>query len=92
MLFLMRVRIDTNKLQKLGKKLGDGSLDISAMAWTYCYQDDPSIGVSLWRAENQTHFDKLVAPMQEFYTEVLEIAPVMTSTEAEAELIRRLAR
>jgi hypothetical protein len=89
--FLVKVCIATNKLQELGEKLRDGSLDTSAMAWTYCHKEDPSVGVSLWEATDKTHFEKLVAPMKEFCAEVLETTPVITSTEAQAELIRLLS-
>jgi hypothetical protein len=87
MLFFVKVRIDTGRLHELGTKLRDGSLDLSAMSWTYCERGDPSVGTSLWEADNAAHLDELLAPLRPFYAEIFETAEVVPAAEAQEMLL-----
>lgn len=82
MLFFVKVRIDLNKLPELGQKLRNGELDVSSILHTYCLKDDPSVGMSVWEADSEEDFNQKIAPHKKYYAEVMEISPVVTSTEA----------
>jgi hypothetical protein len=81
-LYLVKVRIDTDLIMELGQRLQSGDLDISRMAFTYCLKDDPSVGISLWMAESKEHFEKIFAPCRLYYKEVMDIQEVIFPQDA----------
>ena len=92
MLFFVKVRIDMDKLGDLGQKLLNNELDLSNILSTYCLQDDPSVGISIWQSENRKEFDRAFAPHKEFYSEVIEVTPVITPEESQKILMKKLAQ
>lgn len=82
MLFFVKVRIDVEKLDDLGRCLADGTLDRSALRSTYCHRDDPEIGLNIWEADSPADFRRRFAPHRFFYRDVIEIVPVVTAAEA----------
>jgi hypothetical protein len=90
MLFFVKVRIDLNKMVKMGQKLQSGELDTSAIKLTYCIKDDPSVGLNIWEANDREDFDKKFKPHKEYYAEVMEITPVITPDESYQILLKQL--
>jgi hypothetical protein len=89
MLFFVKVRVDVNKLAEFGQKLQAGALPTHPVS-TYCLKDDPSVGLNIWEAENQEVFERAFAPHREFYSEVMEITPVITAQEAQKILMEQI--
>ena len=57
---------------------------------TYCLKDDASVGLNIWEAENLEAFEKAFAPHREYYSDVMEIVPVITAQEAQRILMEQL--
>ena len=89
MLFFVKVRVDVNKLVEFGQKLQAGVLKTHPLN-TYCLRDDASVGLNIWEAENLEAFEKAFAPHREYYSDVMEIVPVITAQEAQRILIEQL--
>ncbi len=81
-MFLAKVRIDVDKMAEFGLKLGSGELDRSHIVFTYCLKDDPSVGLSLWNAEDRRHFDRLIAPHAVYYREIIDVQEAVKPEEA----------
>lgn len=92
MLFFVKVRIDLNKLGELGQKLQNGELDVGNLLSTYCLQDDPSVGMNIWQSDNQEEFDRVFAPHREYYSEIIEVTPVITAEESKKILMEQMTR
>ena len=90
MLFFVKVRVDIDKLGEFGQKLQTGALRTHPLS-TYCLKDDPAVGLNVWEAENQEAFEKAFAPHRTYYSEVMEIVPVITPQEAQRVLMEQLA-
>ena len=90
MFFFVKVRIDLDKMPEMGKKLVSGELDKSHLQSTWCLQDDPSVGLNIWEADDREHFDAIFAPHRAYYAEVLEIVPVITAPKAQQVLMERI--
>lgn len=80
--FIVKVRIDIESLPVLGQKLQSGELKTNMILFTYCEKDDPTVGISLWIANDREHFDQLFAPHNEHYKEVIDINEVVTPEES----------
>jgi hypothetical protein len=91
MLFFVKVQVDVNKLVEYGKKLQAGALPTHPVS-TYCLKDDPSIGLNIWEAENLEAFEKAFTPHREYYSVVMETAPLITPQEAQKILMERIIR
>ena len=91
MLFFVKVRIDLNKLDELGKKLQSNELDLSNVLSTYCLEDDPSVGLNIWQSENREEFERVFAPHKQYYSEIIEIKTVITPAESQKILMEQLA-
>lgn len=92
MFFFVKVRIDLNKLMELGRKLQTGELDKSNLKMTYCMKDDPAVGVNIWEADSEEMFESKFAPHREYYKEVIEITPVITTKESMEILMAQLEK
>lgn len=82
MLYFVKARIDITKMMELGQKLQSGELDTSQIIMTYCIKDDPTVGMSFWRADSQKSFDDVFAQHRMFYKEVIEIIPIITPMDS----------
>jgi hypothetical protein len=91
MQFFVKVRVDTNKLAEFGRKLQAGELPTHPLI-TYCLKDDPSVGLNIWEAEDEEGFEKAFAPHREFYSEILEISPVILPQESMKMLMNPAAK
>lgn len=91
MLFFVKVRIDLTKLAEMGQKLQTGELDTGHILSTHCIKADPSVGMSIWEAASREDFEKYIAPFNAYYTEVMEITPVITAEEAKQLLMKQMA-
>jgi hypothetical protein len=89
MLFFVRVRVDVTKLAEFGQKLQTGALHTHPVS-TYCLKDDPSVGLNIWEAEDPEAFEMAFAPHRAFYSDVMEILPVITPQEAQRILMERM--
>lgn len=87
MLFFVKVRIDVDQVDELGRHLQDGRLDRSALRSTYCHQFDPEIGLNIWAADDLTDFRRRFAPHRAFYRDLIEVTPVVTPAEAMRSLL-----
>ena len=81
-LFLVKVRVDADALADFGRKLQNGELQTNRYLFTYCIKDDPTVGVSLWIADDRVHLDQLIAPHSRYYQEVISIEEVITPAES----------
>jgi hypothetical protein len=89
MLFYVKVRIDVRKLAELGRKIQRGEFNSHPKS-TYCLQNDPSVGLNIWEAEDLDDFERKFAPQREYYAEVYEVTPVITATEAQQLLVKQM--
>ncbi len=76
--YFVKVRIDTGKMAELGQKIQSGELDTSKTIMTFCLGDDPTVGISFWKAENEKDFEATFSEHRPYYKEILEITPVIT--------------
>jgi hypothetical protein len=86
MLFFVKVRIDVERLDELDRRLQDGTLDRTALRATYCYRDDPEVGLNIWEAQDAADLRRRFAPHRAYYRDVVEITPVVSPVQALAEL------
>ena len=89
MYFFVKVRVDVHKMAAFGQKLQSGAITTHPLS-TYCLEDDPSIGLNIWEAEDLAGFEKAFLPHREFYSEIIEVAPVITSQEAMKALMSQM--
>ena len=82
MLFFVKVRIDVDQVNELGRALAEGSLDRSALRSTYCHQYDPEVGLNIWEADDLADFRRRFSPHRAFYRDLVEVTPVITPAEA----------
>jgi hypothetical protein len=82
MLFFVKVRIDIDTMDEMGRQLADGTLDRSALRSTYCHRFDPEVGLNIWEADSVTDFRQRFAPHRAFYRDLVEVTPVVTPAEA----------
>ena len=87
MQMFVKVRIDRSQLQALAAQLASGALDLRAMQWTFCVEQDLTVGMSLWQVADREEFERMFAALQPYCAEVLELTPVVTSQEAQARLL-----
>jgi hypothetical protein len=80
--FFVKVRIDPSKMLEFGGKLQNGEIDTSLIIMTYCIKEDPTVGISFWKAENQKNFEEVFSQHTPYYKEILEIIPVISPTES----------
>jgi len=82
MIFFVKVRIDTTKMMEFGQKLQSGEIDTSHTLMTYCIQDDPTVGISFWHADNQQSFEDVFAQHKVYYKEIIEVISVVTPMDS----------
>lgn len=88
MYFQVKVRVDVSKMAEFGSKLREGGLDRSAIRGeTYCLEDDPAVGFSVWEAEDRGTFEAAFSGWQPYYSET-EINVLITPAEAMTRLAR----
>jgi hypothetical protein len=90
MLFFVKVRINLKKMVELGQKLQSGELDRSNLRSTYCLKDDPSVGINIWEADDRNDFNMKFKPHKEYYSEILEITPVIKPEESFQILMKQI--
>jgi hypothetical protein len=90
MLFFVKVRLDTGKMIELGKKLQAGEIPTHPVS-TYCLKDDPAVGLNIWEAEDRADFDRVFAPHRKYYSEIIEVSPVILPQESMKVLMKQLA-
>ena len=82
MFYFVKVRIDTEQLDDLGRALQDGRLDRSALRVTYCHEHDPEVGLNIWEASDPADCRRLFASHRAFYRDLIEVTPVVTPAQA----------
>ena len=90
MLQLVRVRVDVTRMAEFGRKIANRELDNSSTRWTYCLEDDPTVGYSLWETDDAAEFERKFGPYRPYYAEI-EIRPVVTPAAAQALISRQRA-
>jgi hypothetical protein len=80
--YLVKARIDTARIMELAQKLQTGELDTSMLVFTYCIKDDPTVGVSLWLANDKKQFDELFKPHRKYYKEIIDVREVIMPEES----------
>jgi hypothetical protein len=82
MKFLVKVKVNLKTMMEFGQKLKKGELDRSCIRGeTYCINDDPSIGYSIWESKNKEEFEKYFNPWRQYY-ENTEVSEVISPDEA----------
>jgi hypothetical protein len=82
LLFFAKVRIDPAKMAEMGQKLQSGELDTSQLMLTYCLKDDPTVGMSIWKASTVDDFETQFAQFVPYYKDVIEVTQVVTPMDA----------
>ena len=67
---------------ELAQKLESGELDTKMIIFTYCIKDDPTVGISLWKAKDKREFDTAFETHKKYYKEIIDVFPVVQSAEA----------
>ena len=87
MKFLVKVRVNEATLKEFGEALQKNSLDRSCIKGeTFCLEDDPAIGFSVWEAENKEEFDIRFKNWKEFYSET-DVREIISPNEAMIKLV-----
>lgn len=87
MRYLVRVRVNTTTLKEFGEILQKNGLDRSCIRGeTFCLEEDPAIGFSIWEVENKSEFDEKFKNWKEFYSET-DVKEIITPDEAMMKLI-----
>jgi hypothetical protein len=82
MKYLIKVKVNLDTLSEFVQKLQNGELDRSCVRGeTYCLNDDPSVGYSVWEVGSREEFAKKFSPWRQFYTNV-ELSEVISPNEA----------
>lgn len=89
MLYLVKVRVDVNKIAEFGRKIADREFDSSSTKWTFCPKDDPTVGYSLWETADEAEFETKFGPYRPYYEEVA-ISEVVPPAEAQALIMQKL--
>jgi hypothetical protein len=70
MKYLVKVRVNVARMAEFGAALNEGRLDRSAIRGeTYCLEEDPAVGYSIWEASDRQAFDQAFAAWKPFYAE-----------------------
>jgi hypothetical protein len=89
MIYLVKVKVDPDKLVEFGSSLRNNDLDRSCIRGeTYCHEEDPAVGFSIWEAEDDNVFNLAFDPWRAFYSET-EIRKLITPVEAMNRLLVR---
>jgi hypothetical protein len=89
MKYLVRVRVNTATMAEFGEKLQKGELDRNCIRGeTYCLQNDPAVGMSIWEAESDIDFEAIFNSWKPYYEEI-EIQKVISPMEAMKSLLSR---
>ena len=82
MLFQVKVRVDVENLAEFGRKLQAGALDRAAIRGeTYCLEQDPAVGYSVWESPDRRSFDVAFRAWRPYYAEV-EVRELVTPAES----------
>ena len=82
MKYLVKVKVNVDTLPEFGQKLQKGELDRSCVRGeTYCLNDDPAIGYSVWEVKSEEEFERKFNPWRQFYSNV-ELFEVISPVEA----------
>ena len=89
MKYLVKVKVDVSKMMEFGQKLQEGKLDRSCIRGeTFCLQDEPSVGYSVWETETTQEFEEKFEPWSHYYSNV-EVKEVVTPNEAMKLLMKK---
>ena len=92
MQFLVKVRVDLAKMSDFGSQLQQGALDRRCIRGeTYCLEQDPAVGYSIWEAEDKPAFESVFAAWRPYY-EWAEVRPVIAPNEAMKRLMELRGR
>ncbi len=87
MILEVKVKVKIDTLQEFAQQLMTGSLDRSAIiSETYCYKENPSVGISYWQVDDMDEFEEKFLPWKAFYEEAV-IKEVITAKAAMMALI-----
>lgn len=87
MLLIVKARVRRETIPELGRKLASGELGPSPVKWTFCLEDDPAVGVTLWEVEDLAAFQARFEKLRPYYAELIEVRPVLTAQEAMKRLV-----
>lgn len=91
MLLFVKARVRTDTLAEFGRKLATGEFGPSPVKWTFCLQDDPSVGLSLWEVASLADFEARFAQQQPYYAELIEVRTLLSAAEAMTRLLHSTA-
>ena len=82
MRFFVKVKVDLSKMLEFAQKLKENELDRSLIrSETNCFANDPSVGFSIWEAENLDNFNCVFNTWKYYYTEV-EVSEIVSANDA----------
>jgi len=89
MRFLVKVRVDLDRMAEFGRILQKGELERRLIkSETWCLADDPAVGYSVWEAESRAEFDGVFAAWGSYYSET-DIREVIGANEAMVKLMKQ---
>ncbi len=90
--YLVKVKVNVETLSEFGQKLQKGELDRSCVKGeTYCLNDDPSIGYSIWEVDSKEEFDQKFSAWRKYYSTV-ELSEIISPNEAMQRLFSQLRK
>ena len=82
MKYLVKVKVDVSKIMEFGQKLQEGKLDRSCIRGeTFCLQEEPVVGFSIWETASQQEFEEKFRPWSQYYANI-EVKEIVTPNEA----------
>ena len=89
--FMVKVRVDLNKIPEFGKKIANREFDNSSIKSTYCLKDDPEVGYSIWEVKDEAEFEKKFNPYRPYHKEI-EIFSVVLPAEAQKLIMQKFIK
>lgn len=88
MLLFVKARVRLETLSEFGRKLASGEFGPSPVKWTFCVEDDLSVGLSLWEVASMADFETRFAQQQAYYSELIEVRTVLPAADAMRRLMQ----
>lgn len=86
MLFYVKIQLLMDKMQELNEKSSKGEVPSPAQYSTiYCSTEKPGLGYTIFSVEDRAQLDEILNKLKP-YSEVYEIAPIITLSEFQAKV------
>ena len=88
MLFYVKIQLLMDRMQDMYARIAAGEVPSpAALSTIYCSSETPGLGYAIFDVESRTRLDDVLLKLKP-YSEVYEIAPVITLEEFQARMSR----